>query len=426
MFQKRNILFLILFCAFQLNAQTNIKTMFYNTLNYNSNTESQNRTPYLKTILEDIRPDLLMVCELKNEIASNYLFNNAVLTHNSNFDKATFRYSESPATGLLQMVYYNKQKLNLTSEAIIPTETRDINHYTFVLNTENFETKPIKLEVFVTHLKASKGSDNRSKRLASTEIFKRELDRLPADSFVVFAGDFNFYTINEPGFQEIIDSSNSIKIIDPINRLCPTFPDNEIDYFNDDFYNSTYFWNNSSFADVHSQSTRSSQVNGDGAGGGMDDRFDFIMLSENFTTSSDLYYINNSYKTIGNNGNYYNSYVSNSSCSGDFSQETRNALYDFSDHLPIVLEMETPEKTLSIAKNNNAISFLKSNIVKRYITLKMNEKVNSLIIYNHLGQSVLETTNINNDVFTIDINILSKGMYYLKADNNSALKFVKF
>ena len=52
MFQKKNIFILILVCAFQLSAQTNIKTMFYNTLNYNSDTQSQDRTHYLKTILE--------------------------------------------------------------------------------------------------------------------------------------------------------------------------------------------------------------------------------------------------------------------------------------------------------------------------------------------------------------------------------------
>lgn len=73
----------------------------------------------------------------------------------------------------------------------------------------------------------------------------------------------------------------------------------------------------------------------------------------------------------------------------------------------------------------NSISFLKSNIVKSYLTLNMIEKVNSIIIYNLLGQIVFKTSNINTNELEIDANTFSKGVYYLKADTNSPLKFVK-
>ena len=44
--------------------------------------------------------------------------------------------------------------------------------------------------------------------------------------------------------------------------------------------------------DIHTQSTRTSNSGLiDDSGSGLDDRFDFIMMSENFNTSSDLYYI---------------------------------------------------------------------------------------------------------------------------------------
>lgn len=425
MFQKRNIYILFLVCVSFLNAQTRIKTMFYNTLNYNSNQESRDRTSHLKTILDDIQPDLFMVCEIKNETASNYLFNNAVLPFNNNFDKAEFKSSQSPATGLLQMVYYNKTKLILESNQIIPTGVRDINHYTFKINTENSNSNPIRIEVFVTHLKASRGTVNMNKRAESITNFTRELDRLPSDSFILFAGDFNFYSSNEPGFIDLIDDSNAIKIIDPINRLCPTFPNDGVDYFDENNYNSTYFWNNSSFADVHSQATRNAQVNGDGAGGGMDDRFDFIMMSENFNTSSSLFYITNSYKAVGNNGNCYNSYVSNTSCNGTFSQNLRNALYFFSDHLPIVMEIETPQNTLSNPVKENVISFASKNLVDTFLTLNLKETLNVLSIYNQLGQKVLEKRNINQNQLKINTSSFSKGIYYIKAENYKPIKFVK-
>lgn len=424
-FLKRHlIVFLVLFvfCSF---SQTRIKALFYNTLNYNSDVVSQEKTPYLKTILETVQPDLFMICELKNETASNYLFDNAIFPVNEKFKKATFRNVVSPAKDLMQMVYYNAEKLFLEAEEVIPTGVRDINHYTFKINTESIETNPIRIEVFVTHLKASTGAENRQQRLESVENFVRELDRLPSDSAVLFAGDFNFYTSNEEGFLKIIDATNPIKLIDPINRLCPTFPENGIDYFNENNFNNTYFWNNASFADVHSQSTRTSQLNGDGAGGGMDDRFDFIMISENLTTNPNLYYINNSYKTIGNNGNCYNSYVSNTDCTGEFSQDLRNALYFFSDHLPIALEIETPQNTLSISKNENPVKFINSNLISDFLSLHLSKENCSIVIYNQLGQKVFEIKNTLKSDIKIATSAFPKGIYYVKTVGFKPLKFVK-
>lgn len=424
MFLKKTAILLLLFWSASSIGQTKIKSLFYNTLNYDSNLSSQNRTHHLKTILDEVEPDLFMVCEIKNETASNYIYVNAVLPYKESFKKAPFNYSQSPATGLLQMVYYNSKKLVLESTKVIPTETRDINHYTFKINTVNITTTPIRIEVFVTHLKASSGLYNRNKRLSSIGSFVRELDRLPKNSNVIFAGDFNFYTSNEDGFKKLIDASNSIKMIDPINRLCPTFPIDGKDYFDAD-YDSTYFWNNFSFRDVHTQSTRTSQLNGDGAGGGMDDRFDFIMISENFKTNSNLYYKEGSYKSVGNNGNCYNSYVSNTSCSGDFSQNLRTALYNFSDHLPVVMEIETPENTLSTNKYKQPLVFTTTNSHKNNISLKTNFKVNNVSVFNFLGQIVKEVNFSNLSEKNINISNFSKGVYFIKADNYKPIKFIK-
>jgi len=418
MFQKRNVLFILLFVVALLQGQTRIKTMFYNTLNYNSNTESEARTPYLKTILDDVKPDLFMVCELKNEIASNYLFNNTIVTSNPSFKKADFNTSRSPATDLLQMLYYNADKLTLEFNEVIPTGVRDINHYTLKLKTAS-ETR---IEVFVTHLKASRGIDNRQKREESIEIFTRQLDRLPQDAYIIFAGDFNFYTSNEEGFLKLIDENNPIQIIDPINRLCPSFPNNNIDYFNGEYNGSIYFWNNSAYSDVHSQSTRNSQLNGDGAGGGMDDRFDFIMLSKNLTESTEMKFVNNSYKTIGNNGNCYNSFVSNTSCTGEFSQNLRNALFNFSDHLPIVLELENQQNILS---NYIYVKKLNFSIKHQELKLKIDKNIKEIKIYNTLGKVVFTSKNINSNETVIYLNILKSGLYFLKVDDYKVAKFLK-
>lgn len=398
--------------------------MFYNLLNYGDDSESRNKTSSLKAILDEVQPDILMVCELETESASNYLYDNAIVPYNNVFQKANFINS---GTGLNQMIYYDGNKLILTNSQVITTDLRDINHYTFIFNTQDAGTNPIQFEVFVTHLKASRGTQNRLRRLSEIEDFVQALNNIPSNSMVLFAGDFNFYTSNEEGYQLLLNSQNPIQMIDPVNRPCPTFPSNGTDYFDPLNYNSTYFWNNSSFADIHSQSTRTS--GGSGAGGGMDDRFDFIMMSENFNSNTQLFYIEDSYKTIGNNGNCYNSFVSNSNCDGTFSQSLRDNLWFFSDHLPVLMEIETPANTLSTTAYQNPVNFHNGNLVSNEIELSVNiPNINQVYIYNQLGQEVFKM-NPNatiGDKIRLNVAHLSQGLYFLRTKNQQTpLKFIK-
>ena len=54
------------------------------------------------------------------------------------------------------------------------------------------------------------------------------------------------------------------------------------------------------------QSTRTDQIDG-GSTGGLDDRFDFILFSEQFTsTNPNLKLLDQSYKVVGNDGKHFN------------------------------------------------------------------------------------------------------------------------
>ena len=426
---KKILIFLILNLLVSVSfGQTRIKAMMYNVLNYSNSEVSRNKTPFLSTILDEVKPDLFMVCEMIDEIGSNYLFENAIIPFNENFQKAPFEENQSGNSDLQQMVYYNTKKLILEETRVITADTRDINKYTFKINTENASTHPILLEVFVTHLKASSGYSNRQRRLNSIQSFVSFTNNISNESHVLFAGDFNFYTSNEEGYQYLIDDSNPIVIIDPIDRPAPDFPDNGVNYYEN--YDSTYFWNNSTFADVHSQSTRTSNsglIDDSGATGGLDDRFDFIMMSENFNTSSELYYIQDSYQTIGNNGNCYNSYINNVNCSGEFSQTLREALIEFSDHLPVVMEIETPENTLSTSLLEE-INFIGSNVTEDYLKITTTENIDSFKIYSSTGQliKVIFTEKTGSNSINIDVKHISKGIYYLSHQKlRKPLKFIK-
>ena len=422
-------MFLLLNLLVSVNfAQTRIKAMMYNVLNYSDSEVSRNKTPFLSTILDEVEPDLFMVCEMIDEIGSDYLFENAIIPYNENFQKAPFEENQSGNYSLQQMVYYNSKKLILEETRVITADTRDINQYTFKINTENALSNPIRMEVFVTHLKASTGSSNRQRRLNSIQSFVSYTNNIADDSYVLFAGDLNFYTSNEEGYQHLIDDRNPIVMIDPIDRPTPNFPDDGVDYYEN--YNSTYFWNNSSFRDIHSQSTRTSNnglIDDSGSTGGLDDRFDFIMMSENFNMSTDLYYINDSYQVIGNNGNCYNSFINNPNCSGGYSQTLRDALIEFSDHLPVVMEMETPENTLS-TNQISEINFIGSNIIEDYLKIISPNDMNNLKIYSITGQliDVKLKKNTGIDTIIIDVKHISKGIYYLSHQKlKKPLKFIK-
>jgi endonuclease/exonuclease/phosphatase family metal-dependent hydrolase len=403
-------------CAFTsaLHSQENLKLMFYNVLNYPLQVPAS-RIQDLGVIIDDFRPDLFMICELNSEEGADNILN-IMQTLNSNYQRAVFYFNTSDdAIGdqneLQNMLFYDSSKFILEDQAIVTTSYRDFNQYSLKLNTVDQATNPIYLEAFITHLKSSSGTTNQNLRLAMVDDFVAHLETLPSNSNVVFAGDLNLYTGSEPAFQELLDITNNITFVDPADRVGS--------------------WsNNTSYLDVFTQSTRTQSGLG-GATGGFDDRFDFIMTSENLLSNSDLFYVPNSYHAYGNNGNSncYNQEINSSNCDGVlYSQTIRNALYSMSDHLPVTIELQTPE-TLGI--NNIAyqhgIKIEGSNLVKDQVRLSINNHdINTISIYNTLGQNIHHMMTHNKTNMSIDVSKFASGIYYIKTSNTlvEPLKFV--
>ncbi len=71
----------------------------------------------------------------------------------------------------------------------------------------------------------------------------------------------------------------------------------------------------------------------------MDDRFDWLLVSESILTeTSQMYYIEDSYTAFGNDGNHFNDAI-NSGNNGAVSNEMADALHDASDHLPVYMDI---------------------------------------------------------------------------------------
>lgn len=406
-------LFFLLLFSISLSAQETLRAMFYNLWDFPS-ARIENRDVILKRIIEPIDPDIFMVCELESEEGGIQILN-ALNSINNEYAMAPFFPSASGDFDHQQLIFYKKRKFNLEYSEALPTEVRDINYYNLKLNTADGDVDPLNIHVFVTHLKSSQGTANRQARLDMVETFIAKTETLDSNSFVLFSGDFNLYTHTEPAFQRMIDPDNHITMADPANRI-------------------GNWHENRNFIDVHTQSTRASSTGfGGGAGGGVDDRFDFIMMSSNMQDNPKLMYTPDTYKAYGNNGSCYKLSINDPSCDGFYGQELRDDLYYMSDHLPVIMDMTTNKEvvlsTNDFVYHQNPI-ILHATVVNQNLEITINLDFDFGVefeIYNVLGQKVLAESFKNRNRGSIDVSTLSSGIYYLKSNipNGPTLKFIK-
>ncbi|PJX20650.1 hypothetical protein CAP47_10395 [Psychroflexus sp. S27] len=403
------ILSLFIVFSFQSYSQETIKTMFYNLLDF-SEAPPTDRSDILNSILASYDPDIFMVSELQTEADMNLILNQSFDYTEQSVSSAPFVYNTSGFGGNLhQLVFFKTEKMQLMETNQIQTNIRDINHYKFQMNTADEEM----LHVFVAHFKAGQYESNQQERYFEATKFVNYISDLDADANIIFGGDFNFYSPTEAGFVTIQYGTLNTDMLDPLNRVGE-------------------WHNNATYSDVHTQSTRRSNGNfGDhGAGGGLDDRFDFIFISDNLAEqTNNIRYVEDTYQAYGNNANCFNNNINYINCTGDFDQDLRNLLYDMSDHLPVVMSLETDSNFLKV-KNyqiKNNVSLLSGNLVDDMVDFKFNSSLigKKAYIYNSLGQNLGGFT-INNTFRSYDISAYPNGIYMLKiTDLEGHIKIIK-
>jgi endonuclease/exonuclease/phosphatase family metal-dependent hydrolase len=196
--------------------------------------------------------------------------------------------------------------------------------------------------VYNSHTRADDGSEFEAQRLVEAKAIRANYNTLPAGSHAIYAGDFNFYRSIDDGFQWLT-MPGSGQAFDPIDRVGS--------------------WHDSpSFADVHTQSPCAASVAVClGAIGGMDDRFDFQLLTDQFLDGEGLRYLPGSYHAFGNNGTTFNQNI-NQRSSGQLvntyefdgvtsftRSQILDALWTASDHLPVVADYQLPAVMEAIA-----------------------------------------------------------------------------
>lgn len=420
-------LVVLLLNAYFSYSQDTVKVMHYNILNYGNNTGYCNTTnnniddkdTWLKEILQYVKPDILTV----NEIAANTYVHQRLLDSTLNVDGVNFYgkalYSNNAGSSIVNMLYYDTTKFVLQAQDFVqPVTVRDIDIYKLYHKSQDLAISHDTTFLFciVAHLKAGNSSQDAAKRDVMTNDLMNYLNSNYEKANFIFAGDYNTYTSSESAYQNLVNYPDvDYRFFDPINM-----PGN---------------WNNnSSFADIHTQSTHSSS-NGCASGGGMDDRFDQILVSQKIINGTDkIEYIQGSYNALGQDGLHFNNSINSSPVNTTVPADVLNALYNLSDHLPVTLDL----KISSSASNIKDQSFNKfiieyKNPVNDILNISIREihdDTLTLEIYSCTGAK-LDTQTLRPGISTTSFDLASyaKGMFFLiirdAAGNFSSHKFIK-
>lgn len=420
--KKLSITILLIIASFSalLGQPETLKVMQYNLLNYGNNTGYCNTTNnnisdkngYIRTILTAYYPDIFTVCEIgRSSSLPNDFVNNVLNINGLNYWMTSPGSNTGNTSSLINCIFYNSTKLTLVGHHVAQTYTRDIDVYDFKF--KNDESDRVTLTCVVAHLKAGTGSDNESKRKMMVENTMRYLENNYRERNVLIMGDFNLYSSSEPAYQALTNET--------------TYPNS---YFIDPLYPyGVGNWNsNYNYKDYHTQSTHKDNDSDCHSSGGMDDRFDFILMSENiYGGRENIRYVGGSYNALGNDGNRFNKSINNPTNQA-VSQEVANALFHNSDHIPVTMDLVVSLNEDVNELNSNELSYdIFPNPASSEINLRFyqnNSGRANILLFNTLGQVVFSENIFVNDCLSehvINVENLPKGFYFLKVTNADGL-----
>lgn len=317
----------IFVCLFTLVALTlasdgfALRIMTYNILNYSSGREADYRI-----ILEESQPDVLVVQEILSQTGVNNYLNNVLnMVNPGEWSAGPFVNGYDTDNG----IFYRTDKIDSVSHHIIGTELRDIDEWT--IQPAGYTSEEAAIRLYVVHLKASQGSTEEAKRLAEVTEMRDWMETYSPGQNYIVTGDFNIYDSYEPAYQYMLSTTHGLAgvVQDPLGM-----PGN--------------WHNSSSFASIHSQSPRTTQFGG-GANGGLDDRFDILLVGPSVQDGEGFDIIEETYTTLGQDGLHFNVAIIDSPPNAAVSMEVAQAIHDASDHLPVFADFQLPPQLVADA-----------------------------------------------------------------------------
>ncbi|MBX3377036.1 MAG: hypothetical protein KF678_08540 [Phycisphaeraceae bacterium] len=257
--------------------------------------------------------------------------------------------------------YYRSGKLQFLGHTIVatggaaPAQPRHTMRYDF--RPVGYTSAGATFALYGTHMKA--GSDQNTdwpRRLVEAQAIRADATALPAGWHFLLGGDFNMQRSTEPAYVELVGSqaNNAGQFFDPIKTPGTAGTGN---------------WSSvQSMRFVHTQAPAGVVS----TSGGMDDRFDQILVSSSLVDGQGFDYIgnpniayststwndpNHSYRAWGNDGTSYNQNITitgNAMVGPDIAQALFNAANSdtFGGHLPVFLDLRVPGKVASVTSIN--------------------------------------------------------------------------
>jgi len=288
-----------------------LRVCTYNLLQYNGS-GSSSRTAHYQAILNEIQPDILVVQEVTSLAAANY-FEYPVLNGAGGpggYTRAAFHDS---GTGLSNACFYRSTVVSFEGYSWLSTSPRDTDRWMF--RPVGYTSSATNFYIYSMHLHASDSGS----RETQTNIVRTNANGLPSGTHFLYVGDFNIDSSSENSYQNLIGSQadNDGMAWDPLDA-------------------AGTWHNNASFAWLHTQSTYNNDDPGPpgGAGGGLDDRFDFQLASVALFVNEGMDYMNGSYRAYGNDGAHFNDDITDPPVIPEGSA-IATALLNASDHLPV-------------------------------------------------------------------------------------------
>lgn len=343
--------------------------MYHNVLNFPG--ISPDRADTLRKILQYTKPDVYVVNELESATGADLILDYGLNVFGStNYSRAAFIDGYDTDNGL----FYNSDKLGLVDQLQLGTVLRDISVYQLYYKAPNLtaQSDTIYFWFFSCHLKA--GSADFDQRNTEAQQVKFYLNSIAGKVENVFVGgDFNFYSGFESG-SLTLQNSGAVPLLDPVSAIGNWSGD-------------------AAYVDWHTQSTRISSVGG-GSGGGMDDRFDLIFVSEDVLNNENgVSYLAGSYQALGQDGNRMDGTIISPS-NVSVPDSVSNALYWASDHLPVLMTVVLDETASSHQAGQfyTKVYYDASTETIEFITPFENMEV---VLYDMSGRVVLQASSIN-------------------------------
>ena len=286
------------------------------------------RQPYFRTIFAPLNADIVVVQEMR-AAAGVDSFRNNVLNVNEPGQWASAQFFNGNDTD--NALFYKPSKVQvLGAWAFYPDPPTNLRLVTvWRLKPVGYSSDQAEFRIYSQHLKASTGFE--SERLTEATGIRDSMNAMPPGTHAIVLGDWNFYnSSSEPAYSKVqeVQVNNIGRVYDPLN---PTL--------------AVQNWhNNAAFVNIHTQCPCVTCPAGSGfSGGGLDDRFDQILPTHNFSTGQGLALLSSTYTVVGQDGLHFNLNINDQPVIPE-GQPYADALWNASDHLPSRVDLQVPAK----------------------------------------------------------------------------------